>query len=195
MCVTKTVNRTRPFRDLYSSRPSLHSADWWGREPTSVEASREEIVEDPDDIETLRQTAKEKVAILRGFYQHAAIYILVNTALIVLNLITYDDVLWAVWPLLGWGLNLAFHGVHAYSEWNVSPSAWEERKMQEYMHRHLSAQARAEVAQADRHDAVSRPTTADETEWGRLVRRIENLEAIVTTEEWDTAAELDRASR
>ena len=45
----------------------------------------------------------------RGFRMHAAFYIGVNIALIILNLVTEPDYLWFFFPLVGWGIGLAMH--------------------------------------------------------------------------------------
>ena len=54
----------------------------------------------------------------RGFKIHAAVYALVITGLIVLNvlLIAFTDANfpWVVFPLVGWGIGLTFHYVDAY---------------------------------------------------------------------------------
>ena len=45
----------------------------------------------------------------RGFYIHAAIYILVNILLIVINLMFVPGFLWFFFPLVGWGIGLTMH--------------------------------------------------------------------------------------
>jgi 2TM domain len=61
----------------------------------------------PDDIET---RARRRVGIKLGFYTHALVFVLVN-----LGMFAFNSVLggyrWSVWPLWGWGLGLAIHGV------------------------------------------------------------------------------------
>lgn len=62
----------------------------------------------PDEsrIDTLaRRRAKAKL----GWYAHATVYLVVNTGLIALSLANGRH--WALFPLLGWGLGLFFHGV------------------------------------------------------------------------------------
>lgn len=61
----------------------------------------------PDDLET---RARRRVGIKLGFYTHALIYVLVNGGLILLNTATGGH-RWSVWPLMGWGLGLAIHGI------------------------------------------------------------------------------------
>lgn len=48
---------------------------------------------------------------------HATVYVLVNLLLVGINYYSYTSgqrYVWAVWPLLGWGLGLAIHGVVAF---------------------------------------------------------------------------------
>lgn len=40
----------------------------------------------------------------RDFWEHFAIYVAVNTFLIILNLVRWDGHFWALYPLLGWGI-------------------------------------------------------------------------------------------
>ena len=44
-----------------------------------------------------------------GFTAHAALYVLVMTALIVLNFSLLTGLWWSVVPLVGWGVVLALH--------------------------------------------------------------------------------------
>jgi hypothetical protein len=43
------------------------------------------------------------------FFQHLRAYCIVNGALLLMNLITGPGTFWVVWPILGWGIGLAFH--------------------------------------------------------------------------------------
>jgi hypothetical protein len=53
----------------------------------------------------------------RGWYIHALVYVLVNTGLVALNLIlltqTDESFLWFPFPLVGWGIGLFNHYLHA----------------------------------------------------------------------------------
>jgi hypothetical protein len=62
---------------------------------------------EPDDIEA---RAKRRVGIKLGFYTHALIYVLVNLGLFAINTVSGKGH-WHVWPLLGWGVGLAIHGL------------------------------------------------------------------------------------
>lgn len=60
-----------------------------------------------------------------GFYPHLRAYCIVNGFLLLINLFTSPRVLWFVFPLLGWGIGLAFHASAALfpSEENVERGA------------------------------------------------------------------------
>ncbi len=43
------------------------------------------------------------------FYSHLTSYCIVNGFLIFVNMWTSRQYLWAIWPIMGWGIGLAFH--------------------------------------------------------------------------------------
>lgn len=62
----------------------------------------------PDDA-ALDRLAQRRAKAKMGWLLHAAIYLLVNAGLLALALSQGRH--WAVFPLLGWGIGLAFHGL------------------------------------------------------------------------------------
>jgi 2TM domain len=62
----------------------------------------------PMTNEELDRLARKRACAKLGWYQHAAVYALINAFLITLSL--WQDKHWAMFPLLGWGLGLAIHG-------------------------------------------------------------------------------------
>lgn len=78
------------------------------------------------------ERARRRVKELKGFYTHAAVFVLVNIGLFVVNLLTGGP-WWFFWPLIGWGIGL---GVHAFNVFGVGGTLgrdWEERKTRELM--------------------------------------------------------------
>lgn len=65
---------------------------------------------DQDAEARLRRQAERRVGAKIGFYIHAAVYAIVNTGLVGVNLFTTPQTLWFVWPLAGWGIGLFMHG-------------------------------------------------------------------------------------
>jgi hypothetical protein len=45
----------------------------------------------------------------RGFFVHAAVYLVVQAALITINLVWASDFIWFPFPLVGWGIGLTMH--------------------------------------------------------------------------------------
>lgn len=69
----------------------------------------------PEDAALYRQ-ARRRYALKRGLLTHAFVYVVVNAALIALNLLTSPDRWWFVFPLFGWGIGLL---AHALSVWHI----------------------------------------------------------------------------
>lgn len=45
----------------------------------------------------------------RGFLAHLIAYLLVNAMLIAINIVYTPGLIWFFFPLIGWGIGLAFH--------------------------------------------------------------------------------------
>lgn len=83
------------------------------------------------DEQARYEEAKKRVLEIKGFYQHLVSYLIINAALLVINLLTSPQYLWFLWPLVGWGIGLAFHALSVFGGlWGKS---WEERKIKELM--------------------------------------------------------------
>lgn len=136
--------------------------------------------------EALEREARKRVRALRDFYSHAATYAAVNVLLVVINLMQGSGYFWAIWPILGWGIGLVSHAISVYGTSGIGGKEWEERKVREYILQRQSGLSDAEVRKL-LHDEMqaSRSTLPTRTEWERLQQRLENLEAIVTSEDWD----------
>lgn len=63
----------------------------------------------------LRREAERRADAKLGFRTHALVYVLVNAGLLAINLLTSPGTLWFYWPLIGWGVGLAAHGLAVYS--------------------------------------------------------------------------------
>ena len=79
------------------------------------------------------QKAKKRVEALRGFYIHLTVYVVVNLILFSINMIVSPDSLWFFWPLMGWGVGLAFHALSVFGFVPRFGADWEERKIREIM--------------------------------------------------------------
>lgn len=110
----------------------------------------------------------------------------VNLFLVALNLVTSPEYFWAIFPLLGWGIGLASHAVSVFGLFGLGGKEWEERKVREYVLQRQSGLSDAEVRKL-LHDEIqsSRSALPTSSDLERLRERLEHLEAIVTSEDWD----------
>jgi hypothetical protein len=76
--------------------------------------------------EELMRRAKRRVDMKMGFYMHLLVFVLVNLFLFALN--TWQGGhRWHGWPLFGWGIGLAIHGIVTYL--NLSGEGLRERML------------------------------------------------------------------
>lgn len=76
--------------------------------------------------------AKEHVEKLKGFYINLGLYCLIIPILIGLNLYS-TSFPWSIFPALGWGLGLFFHGAEVFNYNLFLGKNWEARKIRELM--------------------------------------------------------------
>ena len=78
--------------------------------------------------EPLRRQAERRVKLKMGFFIHALVYVLVNLGLFVINGVVGGKP-WALWPMAGWGLGLAIHGIVTFV--NLRGDGLRERLLQQ----------------------------------------------------------------
>ena len=88
------------------------------------------------DEEQKYRLAKERVEEIKSFYTHVMTFVGVNVMLIVINLLTSDE-LWFYWVSVFWGLGLCFHAVQVFFSHKLFSKAWEEKKIREVMDKEL----------------------------------------------------------
>lgn len=66
----------------------------------------------PDrNLNSLESRARRRVGLKIGFGIHALVFVLVNAGLFVIDSMNGDGSRWSHYPLMGWGLGLAIHGL------------------------------------------------------------------------------------
>lgn len=65
----------------------------------------------PEEIDRL---ARKRAGAKLGWYFHAAVYVIVNLFVFAMSQYAFGNRSWSVFPLLGWGLGLALHGVSVW---------------------------------------------------------------------------------
>jgi hypothetical protein len=69
-----------------------------------------------DDADKRRDAVIRRLEAKRGFNVHAALYVIVNLLLMFIWGFSGAGYFWPVWPIVGWGVGLAFHGWTTYFE-------------------------------------------------------------------------------
>ena len=77
--------------------------------------------------------AKQRVNLLKGFYGNLVSYCCVIPVLIIINIRT-SEFQWFWFPMLGWGLGVAFHAFETFGY----GKSWEEKKIQEILTKRIS---------------------------------------------------------
>ena len=78
--------------------------------------------------------AHQRVQELTGFWVHFAVFVLVMTLLLAVNLAGDVDAGWWVqWPLLGWGIGIAAHAWGVFAHMPDLIARWQHRKTRELM--------------------------------------------------------------
>jgi len=88
--------------------------------------------------------ARKRVDKLKEFYSGLIAYVIVIPFLIFINMNTFRGVHWFWFPLLGWGMGLAFQAYEVYGKNKYFGKSWEEKKMQEFMDEETEKRSRWE---------------------------------------------------
>jgi hypothetical protein len=65
----------------------------------------------PEEIERI---ARRRAGAKLGWFVHAAVYVLVNAMLFAMSRYGFGQRPWSPFPLLGWGVGLALHGLSVF---------------------------------------------------------------------------------
>jgi hypothetical protein len=58
--------------------------------------------------------ARKRVQDKKDFLGHMMVYLVVNAMLVAIWAITSRGYPWFIWPMLGWGVGLVFHGLSVF---------------------------------------------------------------------------------
>lgn len=137
------------------------------------------------------EDAKKRVIELKEFYGHLTAFCVVIPGLAALNLVTSPQHWWFIYPMLGWGMGLLAHAASVFPLFGLGSKKWEEQKLKELMaaetgpinERMLQNMLESKYQEL-RHSDVADPAVK------KLIQRIEHLEAIVTSKDWDQVPSL-----
>lgn len=78
------------------------------------------------------ERAIKRVKELKDFYVHLVIYLVVNTGLVLIDLVQGDGLQWAQWVIIGWGIGVVAHAVSVFLFEGGFFARWEARKVEQY---------------------------------------------------------------
>lgn len=81
------------------------------------------------DDDKAYERAKKRVKEIKSFYGNLISYCIVIPALIIINLATSPRSIWFIFPMLGWGIGVAAHGMSVFA----IGKNWEEKKIREIL--------------------------------------------------------------
>jgi hypothetical protein len=64
--------------------------------------------------EEIERLAHKRASAKLGWYIHLTVYVLVNLFLFLSSEVAFGQRRWSVYPMLGWGLGVALHGVSVF---------------------------------------------------------------------------------
>ncbi|UCD60900.1 MAG: 2TM domain-containing protein [Flavobacteriaceae bacterium] len=85
------------------------------------------------------ERAKKRVEEIKGFYIHLAVYVVINSFILVniyIRTMGEGETFWkfsSFFTLLFWGIGLAFHWAHVFNFNPLFGKKWEERQIQKYI--------------------------------------------------------------
>lgn len=130
--------------------------------------------------------ARERVAQIKSFYSHLAVFLVAHTMMIGIYLLSGGGHFWPLYSIFGWGIGLASHAASTFDMFGMYGKSWEERKTREIMLQQEHGLSADEVRALLKSEIASeRKALPPAEEFERMRRRLENLEAIVTSRDWD----------
>jgi hypothetical protein len=96
---------------------------------------------------------------VRGAAVHLFVYLAVNALLIVVNFVVTPNTIWFFWPLVGWGIGLAFHAWRVYR--GVLKRTVEHYALEQRLIGEISLERRAAEIAASLIPGVSKPEEAE----------------------------------
>ena len=95
-------------------------------DPAAVQNAVNEF-ENRGDVDAIREEFIRKRR--KGFFDHLTSYLVINSFLVILDLVTGNGINWAYFPLLGWGLGVFFDG--------MSKLRYDEEEFQKYYQKQI----------------------------------------------------------
>ena len=87
------------------------------------------------EISEQEREALEYVRDIKGFYSHLTVYLIAVPVFILVGFFDNTDITWYIWPIMGWGIGLAAHGISVFEVFSLFGADWEKRQVEKRLRR------------------------------------------------------------
>ena len=88
-----------------------------------------------NDISEQEREALEYVRDIKGFYSHLMAYLIAVPVFIIADFFDNTDITWYIWPIMGWGIGVAAHGISVFEFFSPFNANWEKRQVEKRLRR------------------------------------------------------------
>lgn len=91
-----------------------------------------------NEMEAAYHKAQKKVEDIKGFYGNFWSYVIISIGLAVVNLVTYPQYLWFLYPVVGWGIGVLIHWLSVFNVIPFLGREWEDKKIRQIIEKEQS---------------------------------------------------------
>ncbi len=138
----------------------------------------------------LLSAVKDRINDIKKFAMHSAAYLTANTFFIMLNVFEGPDGPVVLIPLIGWGVFLGMHWKRVFGRKGKVEKKWEEAMLHEFMYgEEMPEPVEDIVLLPEKSRQLINLSRQKDQEINTLQKRLENLEAIITSQKWEELEE------
>ncbi len=135
-------------------------------------------------------SVKDRINEIKKFALNAGAFVTVNLLVFIMNVTEGPNGPIFLIPLVLWGIPLAMHWNKVFGRKGKKVKQWEEAMLHEFMYgEEMPEQLDEILLTPDKKHKLLRLSRAKDEEINTLQKRIENLEAIITSKDWDALEE------
>ncbi len=141
----------------------------------------------------LLSSVKDRMHEIKKFAANAAAYLTFNTFAFMMNVTQGPDGPIVLIPMILWGIPLVMQWNRIFGRKGKKTEQWEEAMLHEFMYGEEMPEPLEELilAPEKKRRLISMSRAKDE-EINTLQKRLENLEAIITSQKWDELEEKEK---
>lgn len=96
-----------------------------------------DMTDNTNDISTEEKKVLQQVKEIKGFYTHLIQFVVIVSALGLINHMTSPGHYWIVWVIIGWGAGIIAHGLSVFEVFNLFGVDWEKKQVEKRLGKKL----------------------------------------------------------